>query len=132
MHGQGSCEAPSYGGSGHTEFVCPAHSGGVVTPSCHVDVSESGEVLQHEVEEEHACHFEVRIGNCARWIVKGYNGLADVIRLLYLPDDRGQGADSCKPDATCTKRGGVTKTHVTWLMYNEFMTVGWARCKDAK
>ena len=44
-HGQGSCEAPSYGGSGCTEFVCPAHSGGVVTPSCHVDVSESCQVL---------------------------------------------------------------------------------------
>ena len=50
-------------GLGHAEFVCPAHGRGVVTPSGYVDVSESCQVFQHEVEEEHACHFKVRIRN---------------------------------------------------------------------
>ena len=44
-HGQGLHEVPSYGGLGCTEFVCPAHSGGVVAPGCHMDVSKSGKVV---------------------------------------------------------------------------------------
>ena len=76
-------------------------------------------MLQHEVEKEHACHFKVRIRKCARLIIKGYNGLADVIRPLHSPDDGGQWADSSKPDATHTEQGGVAKTHVAWFMYNK-------------
>jgi hypothetical protein len=44
-HGQGSREASSDGGSGCTEFVCPAHGRGVVAPSSYVDVSEGCEVF---------------------------------------------------------------------------------------
>ena len=61
---------------------------------------------------------------CARGIIEGYNGIADVIRPLHLPDDGGQKADSHEPDATCTKQGGITKTHVAWFAYKKFLTVG--------
>ena len=58
--------------------------------------------------------------------------MADVIRPLYMPDDGGQGADPCESDTACTKRGGITKTHVTWFVYNEFATVGQVRGEDAE
>ena len=58
--------------------------------------------------------------------------MADVIRPLHVPDNGGQGADSCEPDVAHTERGGVAKTHVTWFMYNEFVTVGQAQDKDAE
>jgi hypothetical protein len=91
-----------------------------------MDVSQGCEVLQNKVEEEHACHFEVRVGKRARWIVKGYDGVADVIGPLHAPDDGGQGAGPGEPNATCAERGGVTETYVPWFTYNKFSTVGWA------
>ena len=58
--------------------------------------------------------------------------MADVIVPLHLPDNGGQGADSCEPYAACTKRGGIAKSYVAWFTYNEFTTVGWVQGEDAE
>ena len=47
LHGQCMSEATSHRGLGSAEFVGPAYSGSVVTPGCHVDVSENGKMLQY-------------------------------------------------------------------------------------
>ena len=79
LHGQSTSEPTSNRRMGGAEFVGPADGWCVVAPCCHMDVPQDCEVFQqYKVVEEHAGHFEIRVGNVSHWVVEQDNGLVDV------------------------------------------------------
>ena len=89
-------------------------------------------MFQADVVQEHACHFQIRVGDGAQRVLEGDKCCAYVGRPGDVPDNQMQKLCATKPYAARTKGGCVTETNISWAARNVFMTVGRARGDNAE